>query len=123
YRTRDAGGAWEPLVKGLPQKDALETVLRDAMDADAMNPAGVYFGTRSGTVWGSANGGASWAQVATGLPPVLCVRAVVIGDSPKPRSSRSARTRATKGAHRVASRKAKPAARGATAHRQGPIGR
>ena len=31
YRTRDAGESWEPLESGLPQKDAFETVLRDAM--------------------------------------------------------------------------------------------
>src|SRR6185436_8738094 len=31
YRTRDAGKSWKPMAKGLPQKDAYETVLRDAM--------------------------------------------------------------------------------------------
>jgi photosystem II stability/assembly factor-like uncharacterized protein len=78
YRTRDAGGSWEPLTRGLPQKDALETVLRDAMDADTMNPAGVYFGTRSGRLYGSADGGKSWNEVISGLPPVVSVEAAVI---------------------------------------------
>ena len=81
YRTRDAGGSWEPLTRGLPQKDALETVVRDAMDAETLNPAGVYFGTRSGQLWGSRNGGASWSLVRGGLPPIVCVRAVVVGDA------------------------------------------
>jgi hypothetical protein len=79
YRTRDAGKSWEPLTRGLPQQDAFETVLRDAMDVDAMNPAGVYFGTRSGHVYGSADGGASWNTIIAGLPPVLCVRAAIVG--------------------------------------------
>ncbi|HKQ57916.1 MAG TPA: exo-alpha-sialidase, partial [Candidatus Eisenbacteria bacterium] len=80
YRTRNAGHSWEPLTRGLPQKDALETVLRDAMAADPMNPAGIYFGTRSGQLWGSRDGGASWGLVRTGLPPIVCVKAAVVGD-------------------------------------------
>jgi photosystem II stability/assembly factor-like uncharacterized protein len=85
YRTRDGGKSWEALAKGLPQKDANEVVLRDAMAVDRLNPAGVYFGTRSGKVYASANGGGSWAMVADGLPPVLCVRAVVVGEVAKSR--------------------------------------
>ena len=34
--------------------------LRDAMSADSHDPAGVYFGTRSGKVYGSADGGDQW---------------------------------------------------------------
>ena len=78
YRTRDAGGSWEALSKGLPQENAYETVLRDALDTDSGDPAGVYFGTRSGRVYASANDGDSWALVHEGLPPVVCVKAAVI---------------------------------------------
>ena len=85
YRTRDGGKSWEALSKGLPQKDANEMVLRDAMAVDRLDPAGVYFGTRSGKVYASADGGGSWSLVADGLPPVLCVRAVVAGDPAKVR--------------------------------------
>ncbi|HEY6141499.1 MAG TPA: exo-alpha-sialidase [Thermoanaerobaculia bacterium] len=74
YRTRDGGKSWEAMAKGLPQSDAYETVLRDAMAADAHDPAGVYFGTRSGKVFASANEGKSWTAVADGLPPVVCVK-------------------------------------------------
>ena len=83
YRTRNGGKSWEALSKGLPQKDANEMVLRDAMAVDRLDPAGVYFGTRSGKVYASADGGNSWSRVADGLPPVLCVRAVVVGDPAK----------------------------------------
>ena len=74
YRTSNAGKKWEALGKGLPQKGAFETVLRDAMAADALDPAGVYFGTRSGKVFGSSNEGKTWSTLADGLPPVVAVK-------------------------------------------------
>lgn len=77
YRTTNAGSSWEPLAKGLPQSDAYETVLRDALTADTFESAGIYFGTRSGKLFGSANGGTSWVKIADGLPPVVCVKAAV----------------------------------------------
>jgi photosystem II stability/assembly factor-like uncharacterized protein len=76
FRTRDAGASWEPLANGLPQEDAYETVLRDAMAVDPLTPAGVYFGTRSGKVFASADEGASWTSLADGLPAVVSVKAV-----------------------------------------------
>jgi len=78
YRTRDAGKSWKPLARGLPQKDAFETVLRDAMSLDRLDPAGVYFGTRSGKVFASRDEGRSWELVREGLPPVVSVKAAVV---------------------------------------------
>jgi hypothetical protein len=78
YRTEDAGASWKPLAKGLPQKGAYETVLRDAMAADSLDPAGIYFGTRNGKLFGSADEGKSWQEMADGLPSVLCVKAAVV---------------------------------------------
>ena len=51
YRTCNGGASWEPLMRGLPQKRAYETVLRDGMAADSFDPVGIYFGTRSGQLW------------------------------------------------------------------------
>ena len=79
YRTRDAGASWEPLTRGLPQENAYETVLRDALSAAAHQPAGLYFGTRSGKVYGSANSGDDWHQIADGLPSISCVKAFMVG--------------------------------------------
>jgi photosystem II stability/assembly factor-like uncharacterized protein len=79
YRTRNAGESWQPLSRGLPQKGAYETVLRDAMAADSLDPAGIYFGTRSGQVFGSRDEGASWTRIIGGLPAVVCVKVAVIG--------------------------------------------
>jgi photosystem II stability/assembly factor-like uncharacterized protein len=78
YRTKDGGDSWQALTEGLPQQDALETILRDNLDADANNPTGLYFGTRSGKVFGSSNGGDSWTLMKDGLPPVTCVKTATI---------------------------------------------
>jgi photosystem II stability/assembly factor-like uncharacterized protein len=78
YRTRDAGRSWPGMTRGLPQKDAFETVLRDALATDSLPKAGVYFGTRSGRVYASADEGSSWHAVAESLPPVVCVKAAVV---------------------------------------------
>lgn len=79
YRTRNAGASWEPLTRGLPQKNAMETILRDSLAADTCNPAGIYFGTRSGKVYGSSDDGSSWQALVEGLPPVVCVKAALVG--------------------------------------------
>ena len=76
YRTRNAGESWEAMGEGLPQEGAFETVLRDAMSVDPLDPAGVYFGTRSGKLFGSADEGSSWTEITDGLPPVVSVKAV-----------------------------------------------
>lgn len=83
YRTTDGGKSWRGLGKGLPQENALETVLRDAMDADACDPAGVYFGTKSGRVYGSRDRGDSWRELVAGLPPVCCVKAALVPGAAK----------------------------------------
>jgi photosystem II stability/assembly factor-like uncharacterized protein len=78
YRTRDGGAHWEALSDGLPQDGAYETVLRDALAADSLERPGVYFGTRSGKLFGSADEGQTWSTLVDGLPPVISVKAAVI---------------------------------------------
>jgi photosystem II stability/assembly factor-like uncharacterized protein len=73
YRSRSGGNEWEPLTKGLPQKDCYVNVLRDAMAVDSMDSCGVYFGTTGGQVYGSADGGDTWSALVRDLPPVLSV--------------------------------------------------
>ncbi|MEU8231995.1 exo-alpha-sialidase [Actinoplanes sp. NPDC048967] len=75
FRSTDAGENWEPQQAGLPEEPFYQVVLRDAMCADDAEPAGVYFGTRSGEVFASRDEGESWTTVAAHLPDVLCVRA------------------------------------------------
>lgn len=40
--------------------------------------AGVYFGTSTGQVYASPNGGDSWGAIASNLPPVLSVEVQVL---------------------------------------------
>jgi hypothetical protein len=92
YRTRNAGASWQPLSGGLPQKDAFETVLRDALATDSLDPAGVYFGTRSGKLFASRDEGRSWRLLADGLPPIVCVKTGRVGGG-KPGEARKATRR------------------------------
>jgi photosystem II stability/assembly factor-like uncharacterized protein len=76
FRSTDAGATWQPQEKGLPTEPYYPVVLRDAMTTDDADPAGVYFGTRSGDVFATRDEGEAWSTVAAHLPDVLCVRAV-----------------------------------------------
>jgi hypothetical protein len=75
YQSRDGGATFTALEEGLPQENAYEAVLRDGMGADTATPMGLYFGTRSGKLFASANEGQSFDQIAAGLPPIVCVKA------------------------------------------------
>lgn len=77
HRTDDAGGTWQKLRTGLPDGE-FNSILRDAASVDAAEPAGVYFGTRGGAVYASADEGETFTEVAAHLPDVLCVRAAVV---------------------------------------------
>lgn len=75
WETRDAGASWAPRTKGLPERDAYLTILREAFDSeDEGDELGLYFGATSGDVFGSTDGGTSWFSAATRLPPVYSVR-------------------------------------------------
>lgn len=73
WRSRDAGQSWQPMREGLPQTGCFFTVLRQAMAGDTRDPAGVYFGTNSGSVFASLDEGDSWVEVARHLPTILAV--------------------------------------------------
>ena len=73
FRSRSGGNEWEPLTRGLPQKDCYVNVLRDAMSVDSLDKCGIYFGTTGGQVYASADAGDSWAPIVRDLPAVLSV--------------------------------------------------
>ena len=78
YETRDAGATWAPRGDGLPSEHAYLTVLREAFDRVGEGAdLELYFGTTSGAVFGSGDGGASWFEAAAQLPPVHSVAAHV----------------------------------------------
>lgn len=74
WRSRDAGGSWEELDRGLPDAFYVD-VMRDAMCVDDHDPAGVYVGARNGTVWASRDAGGTWRRIVENIPDVLVVRA------------------------------------------------
>ena len=78
WRTRDAGKSWQDLRKGLPQQNAYFGVLRQAMATDRLEPAGVYFGTSTGTLFASADEGDSWMPIAEHLPTISSVETLVV---------------------------------------------
>jgi photosystem II stability/assembly factor-like uncharacterized protein len=74
-RSRDGGKTWKHLKRGLPQKDAHVTVLREAMTSDGHDRAGIYFGTQGGTIFATRDAGDSWYVLAENLPPVYSISA------------------------------------------------
>ena len=60
-------------ARGLAAGSCFFTVLRQAMAGDARDPAGVYFGTNSGSVFASLDEGETWREVARHLPTILAV--------------------------------------------------
>ncbi|MGH9249770.1 MAG: WD40/YVTN/BNR-like repeat-containing protein, partial [Acidimicrobiales bacterium] len=79
WRTDDNGASWASVSAGLPESGFYASVLRDAFTVDDVGAsAGLYLGTRDGSVYASADEGGGWAEVASHLPDVLCVRAATI---------------------------------------------
>jgi len=88
YRSKTGGNEWEPLTRGLPQKDCYVNVLRDSMAVDSMDECGVYFGTTGGQVYASADGGNTWDAIVRDLPAVVSVEVQTLASG----GSRGART-------------------------------
>ena len=78
WRSRDGGQSWQALRDGLPQQACFFTVLRQAMAGDSGEPAGVYFGTNSGSVFASFDEGDHWHEIARHLPTILSVEVLEV---------------------------------------------
>jgi hypothetical protein len=72
-RTRDGGKTFKTLTKGLPQKHAYDIVFRHALAIDDSGEK-LAMGSTTGNLWVSENGGDSWAQASSTLPPVYAVK-------------------------------------------------
>ena len=77
YRTRDSGTTWQALTDGLPGPNDYQSVYREGLDTDGLDPEGVYVGTSNGQVYASADGGDHWQRLPGTLPPVLSVTCAV----------------------------------------------
>ena len=78
-RTRDGGSTFEILREGLPQEHAYDLVFRHALDVDGEGSC-LMFGSSTGSLWATANGGDSWTQLSGHLPPIYVVRFLREGD-------------------------------------------
>ncbi|HEV7797980.1 MAG TPA: hypothetical protein VGO73_07485 [Pyrinomonadaceae bacterium] len=47
------------------------------LSTDGLKPTGIYFGTRSGKLFGSTDSRESWNAILESLPPVVCVKVAV----------------------------------------------
>jgi photosystem II stability/assembly factor-like uncharacterized protein len=74
-RSRDGGKTWTILRNGLPQEYAYDLTYRHALDVDDTGKS-LAFGTTTGSIWISDDGGDSWQALSHHLPPVYCVRFV-----------------------------------------------
>lgn len=76
-RTRDGGRSFETLTAGLPQEHAYDLVYRHAFEIDAAGDT-LAFGSTTGSLWVSENGGDDWHCVSEHLPPIYALRFVPI---------------------------------------------
>ena len=72
-RTRDGGQSFDILARGLPQQDAYDIAFRHALDIDDTGNV-LSFGSTTGNLWISENGGEDWKNLSTNLPPIYTVR-------------------------------------------------
>ncbi len=72
-RTRDGGASFTVLEKGLPQEKAYDLTYRHALDVDGTGDV-LAFGTTTGSLWISEDGGDSWQTISNHLPPIHAVR-------------------------------------------------
>jgi len=71
HRTDDGGKTWRAQTDGLPQKNAFDIVYRHAFDGDG---EALAFGSTTGNVFFSSDGGERWASLGSHFPPVYSVR-------------------------------------------------
>jgi hypothetical protein len=72
-RTTNGGRTFKTLTRGLPQKHAYDLVFRHALDVDETGQR-LAFGSTTGSLWVSDDGGDTWQTVSNHLPPVYAVR-------------------------------------------------
>ncbi len=76
WRSRNGGEDWQRITTGLPSHSHV-VVLREAMAADNLQPAGLYAGTDTGQLFYSRDDGDTWEVLADFLPPIQSVEVAV----------------------------------------------
>lgn len=73
YASDDDGDSWQVAGTGWPEEPSFDGVLRGAITTDQRG--GVWVGTTSGAVWGTADTGETWARLPGTFPRILSVHA------------------------------------------------
>ena len=71
-RTRDGGQSFEILSEGLPTGRSYDLVYRHALAVDESGQR-LAFGSTTGNLWASENGGDRWSPISSNLPPIAQV--------------------------------------------------
>ena len=71
-RTRDGGASFETLRRGLPQEHAYDLVFRHGLAIDDTGER-LAFGSTTGGLYVTEDGGDSWTVVSSNLPPIHSV--------------------------------------------------
>jgi hypothetical protein len=71
-RTRDGGAGFEVLTDGLPAEPAYDLVYRHGLAIDATGER-LAFGSTTGGVWITEDGGDRWTMLPARLPPVFAM--------------------------------------------------
>jgi hypothetical protein len=79
YRSPDGGATWEATREGLPKQQYVG-VLRDALTVDALDPAGLYFGTSMGEAYFSPDNGEHWERLPGQFPRITMIKTWMVTD-------------------------------------------
>lgn len=71
-RTNDGGKSFEALREGLPQAHAYDLIYRHALAIDETGEK-LVFGSTTGSLWVTENGGDNWTTLSNYLPPIYGV--------------------------------------------------
>ncbi|MDA0833429.1 MAG: exo-alpha-sialidase [Planctomycetota bacterium] len=72
-RTKDGGQTFEQITNGLPQDHCYDLVFRHALEVDETGD-NLVFGSTTGGIWTSNNGGDTWTMLPNRLPPIYVTR-------------------------------------------------
>ncbi len=72
-KTIDGGQSFQALTRGLPPEACYDLVYRHALTVDDQGHS-LTFGSTTGNLWHSMDGGAKWQTVSNHLPPIYAVR-------------------------------------------------
>ena len=72
-KTEDGGRSFRRITAGLPAAPCFDLVYRHALDVDGEG-RDLAFGSTTGNLWASGDGGENWRVVSHHMPPIYCLK-------------------------------------------------